>query len=493
MDPSSPTGDAPPTRRHLAPAPGQGGPSETSEQAGEQVYDGYDGRYARRGGSTSVLARPVGAGAQPDADPDAHPGADAPTRASATPVAPTRRRAAEPEPDTALVSPDHPPAAGHGRSGGLFGARRVGIGILIGAFVMLAVASMDSLLGAEVPVLGSFASSGGGATADEPPPLPPPPDTPGTCLNWSRADATDTAAVDCAQPHLFEQAGRVALTDQPVFPADEAWQKLVSERCAPLVDRYLNGRYDPDGKFRVGALKPSQQRWDEGDRGMRCGLQTASRSGAMFPMTGKVAQQDQSAVQPVGTCLAIDGRTVGDPTQCGTPHAVETVGVVDLGTEFPEEFPSVEDQDKFLQPACTDVANKYAGNEKVIADKGLTVYWNNLSEESWQAGSRKINCNVGTLLPDGSGFASITGSVKGQLTVADQAAPPAPTAPGVPSGAPGTPAAPSESAEGTPAPTEQPESEQPAAPDPADPSEPSTPAGPRSLDVPPGLPGLSPP
>ncbi|MFP5068797.1 septum formation family protein [Pseudonocardia nantongensis] len=483
MDPSSPTGDAPPTRRHAAPAPGQGGPPETPGQPGEQVYDGYDGRYSRRGpagssGSTSVLARPADA--------------EAPTRASASPVAPTRRRrAAEPEPDTTLVSPDHTPAApGGGRSGGLLGARRVGIGILLGAFVMLAVASMDSLLGAEVPVLGSFASSGGAATADAPPPMPPPPDTAGTCLNWSRADATDTAAVDCAQPHLFEQAGRVALADQPVFPADATWQKLVSERCTPLVDRYLNGRYDPDGKFRVGALKPSQQRWDEGDRGMRCGLQTASRSGAMFPMTGKVAQQDQSAVQPVGTCLAIDGRTVGDPTRCGTPHAVETVGVVDLGTEFPEEFPSVEDQDKFLQPACTDVANSYAGNDKVIADKGLTVYWNNLSDESWQAGSRKVNCNVGTLLPDGSGFASITGSLKGRLTVADQAAPPAPTAPGVPSGAPGTPAAPSESAEGSPAPVQQPESGQPAAPDPADPSRPEAPP---SLDVPSGLPGLSPP
>lgn len=394
------------------------------------------------------------------------------SRPSATPVAPTRRRR----------SSEASGRAGAGR-GGLLGARRVGIGILVGAVLMLTVASVDSLLGAEVPVLGSFASSGV-PKVEEPPPLPPPPDTPGTCLNWTRSDATDTAAVDCARPHLFEQAGRVALTDQPTFPADEAWQKLVADRCTPVVTTYLNGKFDPDGKFRVGALKPSQQRWDSGDKGMRCGLQMASRSGEMFPITGKVAAQDQSAVQPVGTCLAIDGRTVGDPTDCAGPHAVEAVGLVDLGTEFTEDWPAIEDQDKFLQPACTDAANTFAGNDQVIGAKGLTVYWGNLSEESWKAGSRKVNCNIGTLLPDNSGFASITGSVKGNLVVSGQPAAPAPSAPGAPAGPDSAPADGSATpAPGSQAPVEQPDSEQPAAPDGG--------AGQPDLDIPPGLPGLS--
>ncbi|MEJ8278712.1 septum formation family protein [Pseudonocardia spirodelae] len=442
MDPRSPAGSD---------RPDDAGPAD--------AYDGYDGRYSRtgHGAPTSVLSRPA---------------------------APARRRHGGPDDDgdgqdaTALVAPE--PAAPAGRSG-LSAVRRVGIGILAGALLMLTVASVDSLLGAQVPVLGSFASSGVPRT-EEAPPLPPPPDTPGTCLNWTRADATDTAAVDCARPHLFEQTGRVALADQTAFPADAAWQKLVADRCTPVVTKYLNGKFDPDGKFRVGALKPSQQRWDGGDKGMRCGLQMASRSGAMFPITGKVAAQDQSAVQPAGTCLAIDGRTVGDPTDCAGPHAVEAVGIVDLGTEFPDAWPAVEDQDKFLQPACTDAANTFAGNDKVITDKGLTVYWGNLSEESWKAGSRKVNCNIGTLLPDNSGFAAITGSVKGNLTVAGQPAPAAaPSAPGTPA----TPAAPAGQtpAPGSQAPVEQPDAEQPAAPDAG--------TGRPDLDIPPGLPGLS--
>ncbi|WP_143105335.1 septum formation family protein [Pseudonocardia ammonioxydans] len=509
MDPSSPAGSAP--RR----------PDETGTDVAEEAYDGYDGRYARAGGGPTVLSRPEAVSApetvsRPEAPaPEATavpetasaPGATAatpvaPTRATpvaptrATPVAPTRRRrrAADAAPDGngtgdgaadgTRVTTDR-----GGRRGRPSGPRRVGVGILVGAFLMFAVAALDSVLGAEVPVLGSFASSGVPPRAEEPPPLPPPPDTAGTCLNWERSDATDTAAVNCAQPHKFEQAGRVELADQPVFPSDEAWQTLVSDRCTPVVTRYLDNKFDPDGKFRVGALKPSQARWDEGDRGMRCGLQTASRSGSMLPITGKVAEQDQSAVQQAGTCLAIDGRTVGDPTGCGGPHAAEVVGVVDLGTEFPEEFPAVEDQDEFLQPACTTAANEFAGNDKVIGEKGLTVYWGNLSEESWKAGSRKVNCNIGTLLPDGSGFASLTGSVKGNLVVAGQSAPPAATPPGAPS-APGSPAAPtgpadpaapSAPADGSAEPSGRPGSEQPTAP-----GAPPTP----DLDIPPGLPGL---
>ncbi|MBC3194411.1 septum formation family protein [Pseudonocardia sp. C8] len=431
--------------------PARSGPDGTDDQA----HDGHAGDSAPTvgGGATSVLTRP-----------------EPPT--TAVPAGP-RHGAGD-----ASDGGDVP--AGHG----LRGARRVGIGILIGAFLMFAVASLDSVLGAEVPVLGSFASSGVPPRAEEPPPLPPPPDTPGTCLTWNRADGADTAPVDCSQPHLFEQAGRVALADQPVFPPDAAWQDLVAERCTPVVTRYLNGKFDPNGKFRVGALKPTEQRWNEGDKGMRCGLQGASRSGAMLPITGKVAAQDQSAVHPPGTCLALDGRTVGDPTGCAGPHAVETVGVIDLGTRFKEEWPSVEDQDGFLQPACTEAATRFAGNDRVIREKGLTVYWGNLEQESWNAGSRKVNCNVGTLLPDGSGFAALTGSVKGNLVVDGRSAPAAPAPPGAPAARSARPA-PSGSpsaTQGSPGTAEQPDGE---------PSEGPGAGQAPDLNIPPGLPGLT--
>jgi hypothetical protein len=347
--------------------------------------------------------------------------------------------------------------------------RRLGAGVLAGALTMFVVALLDTVTGAQVPVLGSFAALPSPAGAQEIVEMAPPPATPGTCLNWTHPDASDTTIVDCAQTHLFEQAGTVALTDQKELPDDGRWRQLVRERCDPVVRDYLGGRFDPDGRYRVGALKPSAAKWDQGDRELRCGLQSASRSGALYPMAGKAREQDQSAVHEPGTCLGIDGRTIGDPVDCGSAHAVEAVGVVDLGKKFDDAFPAVDEQDEFLQTECTKIATAYSGGDDVITDKKLTVYWDNLTEDSWKAGTRRVNCNLAALLPDRSGFAPVTGSVRGPVTVGDTPAPPQANTPepGVPASVPSVPPAPSPPTTSTTKPG------------------PSTEPGPSSTDAPP--------
>ncbi len=125
------------------------------------------------------------------------------------------------------------------------------------------------------------------------------------------------------RPGAPVRAGGLGQAHRPAdLPNDQQWRQLVKERCDPIVAGYLKGKLDPDGRYRIGALKPSAVKWSEGDRELRCGLQHSSQSGAFFPMNGKVADSDQSDVQQAGTCLAIDGRGVGDPTDCGGPHAV---------------------------------------------------------------------------------------------------------------------------------------------------------------------------
>jgi Septum formation len=345
--------------------------------------------------------------------------------------------------------------------------RRMVLGVLVGSLTMLGVATLDSFAGATVPVLGTLAAlpASGGAGVRE---VPPPPATPGTCLMWKRPDAADTEVVDCAQPHLFEQAGSVTLATDMALPDDRQWRQIVNERCQPVVLQYLGGKFDPDGRYRVGALKPSPAKWAEGDRELRCGVQSASRSGALLPLTGRAADSDQAAVNEAGTCLAIDGRTIGDPVDCAGPHAVETVGIVDLAGKFPDAYPAVGDQDAYLQPECARIANEYAGSAQVISDKGLTVYWDNLTEESWNAGSRKVNCNLAALLPDRSGFAPVTGPARGDVVVGDEPAPPATGTPGAP--APGNTPPPSDGppAEQIPTstPTATPTSEPPPAAEP---------------------------
>jgi putative regulator of septum formation len=344
--------------------------------------------------------------------------------------------------------------------------RRLVAGVLVGALTMLVVALLDTMTGAQVPVLGSFAALPSQAGQQGLLEVASPPATPGTCLIWKRSDASDTRPVDCAQTHLFEQAGTVQLADQKDLPDDGQWRQLVRERCDSVVHDYLGGKFDPDGRFRIGALKPSSAKWAQGDRELRCGLQSASRSGALYPMTGRAAEQDQSAAHDPGTCLAIDGRTIGDPVPCTEQHAVETVGVVDLTARFTDGFPAVEAQDEFLQGECTRIATGYAGGDEVIGPKKLTVYWDNLTDDSWKAGTRKVNCNLAALLPDRSGFAPVTGSVRGPVTVGDSPAPPAANtpAPGVPAQVPPVQQAPSPTPETKPAPASSSPTPAPAPP-----------------------------
>lgn len=371
--------------------------------------------------------------------------------------------------------------------------RRIVTGVLIGALTMLGVATLDTFAGATVPVLGTFAALPEPAGSRKAADVPAPPATPGTCLNWTRPDAADAAAVDCGLPHLFEQMGSVTLADQPTLPDDQQWRALVNERCSAVVTTYLGGKYDPDGKLRIGALKPSPAKWAEGDRELRCGVQSASRSGALYPITGKAADTDQSAVHQPGTCLAIDGRTVGDPVDCGGAHAVETVGIIDVSAKFPDKFPAVGDQDAYLQPECSKIANEYAGGPDVITAKKLTVYWDNLTEDSWKAGTRKVNCNLAALLPDRSGFAPVTGSVKGPVVVGETPAPPATQTP-----EPGTPASPTAGpvpTSGPPAATATPKPPATSGP-PASPTKPPTgppPTGVVPTTAPPAVGGVVPP
>ncbi|MEJ2886672.1 septum formation family protein [Actinomycetospora aeridis] len=330
--------------------------------------------------------------------------------------------------------------------------RRGVVGVLAGALIMLIAATALAATGSGPDVLGLAGSSSGPAGApassgddDEPPPLTT---QPGSCLTWSRDDAGDVREVDCAQSHLFESVGAVNAAQPPgaPFPADPAWQQLVTDQCTPQARTYLQGRLDPAGRYKAGALKPTQAAWDAGDRTVRCGLQAPGRTGALFASTARVADADQAVVFDQGTCLGLAGKEVSDPTSCSQPHAAEVAGTVDLGTQFRQGFPSVDEQDNYLQPTCQRIAEQYVGSAQKLTDSKLTVYWTNLAEESWTAGTRRVSCNLGSLLADSSGFAPLTGKAADGVTIGGEA--PA----SVPSLRPGAPASSPETSSAAPAP-----------------------------------------
>lgn len=284
--------------------------------------------------------------------------------------------------------------------------------VMGGAFVgALVVLTMSMVFSWPVRVTANAGNGGDQAAANLAAAFDAPP---GSCLTWA-PDGSDMRPTGCDQPHLFEVTGDVDISGEhgsnAPSPSVEAWREIAKQKCTAGATDYLGGKLDPFGRFSVGALKPSDDQWKAGDRKLRCGLQRPSPTGkVLVPTTGSAKGQDQSDIYDVGTCLALVEKTVGDPIDCQKAHAYEIVGVVDLGKDH-QEFPSEEQQQSAMTDACTNLAKGYSGGLN-LADKGLQLTWDTRKQESWTAGSHKAVCKVGAPLKDGSGLATVTGSVK---------------------------------------------------------------------------------
>ena len=251
----------------------------------------------------------------------------------------------------------------------------------------------------------------------------------GSCLNWSQPDGNDIHLVPCVQRHLYEVTGVVNIADRypagAPAPTVEQWRDLALERCSNGASQYLGKELDPYGRFTISALRPGGAEWADGDRDMRCVLQWAAPGGALQPITGTVATQSEAAVWDPGTCLALMDRTVGNPIDCAQPHAYEIVATIDLKTHFTTGYPSQKDQAGWLDTECNRDVQGYAGGVN-LADQKLILTWDLREQESWDAGSTLVNCKVGAKLPDNSGLAPVTGSIRQQAQDAPPALSPAP-------------------------------------------------------------------
>lgn len=310
--------------------------------------------------------------------------------------------------------------------------------------------------------------------------------TPGTCLTWPRNDPGRPTAIGCGGEHYFEVAGVVdastitvaqfaaaqssaaqssaaqssaapssaapsgaatastprpattapsasgpstsvaptssAFGDDAPWPTTAQFGALRAEFCTGQVEAYLQGKFDPDGRFSVGMLFPSKRQWDAGERTLRCGLQLTDSTGAVVGFLGRVADQDQSLQWPAGTCIGIDLQTrqPTDPVSCAEQHAFEVSAVVGLGQQFGaagsnRPWPDTAAQNQFLEGTCPQLTDTYLGGRQKFTDTTLNVQWSTLTKASWDAGSRTVVCYVG--LPDQGGFATLVGSAKGNLLI----------------------------------------------------------------------------
>ncbi|MGC4960644.1 septum formation family protein [Gordonia sp. DT218] len=265
----------------------------------------------------------------------------------------------------------------------------------------------------------------------------------GDCLDWPAGDPGNPSKVGCDQKHRFEVAGPLDTAVLPgsefgesaVWPGTERFAAIRDEQCPVMVDQYLDGRLDPQGRFSVGMMYPSQVQWDKGARELRCGVQQTGKDGAPDQFVGRVGDQDQSFQWPAGTCIGIDRATrkpTGTTVNCTEAHAFQTTGTVSLAPRFGDRlsgkpWPAAQQQNDYLQSICPVQANRFLGGKNKLDATTLNVQWSVLSEPSWLAGSRTVVCYLG--LPDAGGFATLVGDARSTLLINGKLPVPPPQAP----------------------------------------------------------------
>ena len=344
-------------------------------------------------------------------------------------TAPQRRSAGSPVPAPRI---DGPPRGTRQRPApAQFAApRRLAAGVLAGALTMLVVALLDTVdrrAGAGARVVRLPAGAGGAAGGRSRSRHPPA--TPGTCLNWTRPDAVRHRGrrLRAAAP---VRAGRHRAAGRPDrrCPTTAGGASSSASAATRSCTQYLDGRFDPDGRFRVGALKPSPAKWARATGSCAAACRARRARARCTRSAGKAVEQDQSAVHDPGTCLGIDGRTIGDPVDCAGPHAVEAVGVVDLAEEVRRRrVPGRSTtQDEFLQTGVHEDRHRVRGrrrrHRREEAHRLLGQPHRGLLERRAPARS---TATWPRCCPTAAGSRPVTGSVRGPVTVGDTPAPPA--------------------------------------------------------------------
>ena len=261
----------------------------------------------------------------------------------------------------------------------------------------------------------------------------------GDCLNWPERTPDAAQVVDCTDEHRFEVAESV---DMRTFPGSEYGpdaappspariQQISQEQCQVAVRRYLGAKFDPNSRFTVSMMWSGDKAWRQtGERRMLCGLQLPGPDNTQLAFKGKVADVDQSKVWPAGTCLGIDPSTnqpTDIPVDCGSPHAMEVTGAVNVAEKFPNGLPPEPEQDAFIKDACTKMTDAYLAPIQ-LRSTTLTLIYSTISPPSWAAGSHQVSCSIGATLGNG-GWSTLLNSAKGPLQINGQPPVPPPDIP----------------------------------------------------------------
>lgn len=257
----------------------------------------------------------------------------------------------------------------------------------------------------------------------------------GTCATWDVNDAGQVSGfeqISCDQEHRFEISAREDLAAYPssefgpsaASPNLTRQAQLREELCQSPTLTYLDGRFDPAGRYTIAPILPSAEAWAAGDRTMLCGLQATDSNGTPQLTVGPISANDQARVFATGACIRVESSAEFREVDCAEDHHLEAVSTVNLAVPFPNGVPSTEDQNAFLGTICTQAAIDYLGGEDKLYQSTLQTFWPTLTENSWLGGSHSVNCYLMSPSTVGhTAFNNLQGSATKTFTI-NGAAPP---------------------------------------------------------------------
>lgn len=259
----------------------------------------------------------------------------------------------------------------------------------------------------------------------------------GDCLTWDIDEAgkiSNFDKTDCNSEHRFEVSARENLATYPAseFGPEAAMPDLTrqaqlrEELCRTPTLRYLDGVFDPVGRYSIAPILPPPEAWAQGDRTMLCGIQSTDPHGTPMTTIGYAKDQDQARVMQPGQCAKVDEAGALRTVDCAEDHQLEATAIVNLAPVFPEGTPSVEQQDEHLRHACTQAAMDYLGGEEQLYHSTLQPYWTTQPRTGWEGGSRSVNCALVAANPDANGFATLTGTATAPFLINGAPPPPRP-------------------------------------------------------------------
>lgn len=260
----------------------------------------------------------------------------------------------------------------------------------------------------------------------------------GMCATWDVNDDGQVSGFEqtsCEGEHRFEISQREDLATYPssefgpdAQPPNLTRQaQLREELCQAPTLAYLNGRFDPSGRYTIAPILPPAEAWDAGDRTMLCGLQATDASGTPQLTAGPVSANDQARVFDNGACIRVESSAEFNQVDCAEDHHLEAVSTVNLGVPFPQGVPSTEDQNVFLGSTCTQAAIDYLGEEENLYQSTLQTFWPTITANSWLGGSHSVNCYLMSPATEGdSTFNNLNGSALGGFTINGEVPPPQP-------------------------------------------------------------------